>query len=117
MRIKNRPLHNSTAKRPLAVRLAFLFCGLLLVASLVIPYIKDKKTADQALQDQLPPAAEEPACPPEPSVAVQKGTIKPGDTLAAILSPHIPAGDIHALAQQCAKIYPLSRIVASYNFV
>lgn len=116
MRNKHRPLRNTTAKRPLAVRLAFLFCGLLLVVSLVVPYIRDKRDAERTAQEQAASASEEAVCPPEPTTSIQKGTVKPGDTLAAILGPHISSTEIHSLAQQCSKIYPLSRIVAGRGY-
>ncbi len=114
MRHKHRNIHNSTAKRPLAVRLAFLFCGLLLLVSLVIPYLRGPKGTAPAEEKQSAPVAEAP--PPAPTTAVIKDTVKPGDTFAAILGPHISSAGVHSLVQQSAKIYPLSRITAGRNY-
>lgn len=116
MRNRHRHIHTSTAKRPLAVRLAFVFCGLLLLVSLLLPYLKGSGDKKEATLEQSAPVEEAPVQPQQPTTAVVRGKVQPGDTFAAIIGPHIPQADVHSLVQQCAKVYPLSRIISGREY-
>jgi murein DD-endopeptidase MepM/ murein hydrolase activator NlpD len=52
-----------------------------------------------------------------PERNVQEGTISPGDTAAALLSPYLSAAQIHNLVQGCEKVFPLSRLRAGQPYV
>ncbi|EPR41422.1 Peptidase M23 [Desulfovibrio sp. X2] len=107
------------AKRIRPVRLAFLFCVLILAAVLVTPLMHSKKDdAPAPAQVQQPEQTAEncTAAPAEPATSVIKGTVKPGDTVSDILGQYISTADIHTLAQKCASVFPLSRINAGRDY-
>ncbi len=67
------------------------------------------------LRADLPPAPGEPpsigAAPPPPSRVIE-GEINPGDTIGALLGDFLSSQELHDLATQSRKVFPLSGICA-----
>ncbi|WP_169727930.1 M23 family metallopeptidase [Desulfovibrio inopinatus] len=117
MKPKSRPLFGAPPRRApfLRILLVCAFMGVGLVAAYQAGWFVESEPATCVLKLNGPEVSELFTCPPSEEEQVPKhvnfnGVVKPGDTAAQLLGSYLDAAQLHTLAAQSRKVYPLSQI-------